>query len=773
MNCSPFERIPLGTKWFSGIPGKARNTSLSHVTSRVLAPGHIGAWRLSTGAKGYSTSSDVPKPPPVSKRLARNIFLDRESSKKPERTTTNDILLAIAKAGTSPRARDELRETTSVAVSGKVVEMELKWLQDPRALSDRVARLLQGNDVVLAVALVRAAQKEGMECTVAWNHLMEYSLSNNSPLAALKFYNEMKKRGRMPNSLTYTIMLDGLAKVTKDVGKDARINPVWAALSIYKSISAPNSIVKLNIIHTNAMLNVCARHLSMLTLWQIAGELPESGEGSPDCTTYSIILRAIADSAQRDVSRLKPSKVEEILARKAKAVKEGKRIWSDVVFRWKKGQLELDNLLVNSMANLLLEGATDRDCYDVFALINQATGIPILAKEPPSNSHGQRPSSKLRKKNQESDIVDDVPFVDDSNMLFRPSEAESEEREEQEGQGVEGGEEEETFETLFDPVIRPGSTPAPTQGRSSSGASTPSYISVGNRELAIILESCLSMTQGVTAGKAYWQHLTQENTHYKLEPDSGTYHQYLRLLRIGHSSRLALELIRDQMVPTQMTEGRSFRIALACCLRDRKNPNVFSNANGLIHLMKTSLVLPHPQALDAYLYLIRILGENPQLLMSLNGIDGNNLRPTGLSTIGQKLRVSLQAAALEVVRPSIVKLAEAMEHGRVSPAPVKRRRNDISTRHTVLGEESLKVLVTVRGLIDEVLKTENSRLLSKLISKETRTQLKKDSQDLRKWSRAEMVDRYDSTLVAPTSQQVLALEDQQVAKDSLDVGRVS
>ncbi|GAB1209876.1 hypothetical protein APSETT445_008664 [Aspergillus pseudonomiae] len=654
--------------------------------------------------------------------------------KSREGTTHDDILLSIAKAGTSPKTREELDGTMSVRVSGKVVEMELKWLKDPRALSDRVARLLKADDVLLAVALVRTAQRERMECTVAWNHLMEYCMTKNNPKAALKFYNEMKKRGRRPNSVTYTVMLDGLCRVSKDAG----VNPVKTAFSIYRSIFAPNSTVTPNLIHTNAMLNVCARHRNMDSLWQVAGELPEDGPGSPDCTTYSIILRAISDAAQADVDRMKPSQVEKILARKAQGIKEGKRIWSDIIFRWKKGQLELDNLLVSAMANLLLEGSTDRDCYDVFVLIHQVTGVPILAKEPSDSS------SKPQKKSRRGDLEEDVPFVDDSEKLYRPSEAEPEELEQEE--------EEETFENVFDPIVGPG----------------PSFVSVGNRELALILEACLSMTQGISAGKAYWQHLTLEDTHYKIEPDGGTYHQYLRLLRLGHSSRVALEVIRNQMVPAQMTEGRSFRIAFACCLRDRKNINVFKNANGLLHLMEESLVLPFPQALGAYLDLVRILGDSPQLLMSLNGIDGTGKRPAGgLSALGQQLRLNLQTTAVEALRPCVAKLDTAMKHGLVSPAPVTGRgiRSNSSDQHAVSGAEALKVLATVRVLIDDILKPTNSKLLSK----EIRAQLKKDSRDLRKYSNAEITEKYKNALVSPTSEQILAYQDQQVTEDPLDV----
>ncbi|KAE8353934.1 hypothetical protein BDV28DRAFT_132073 [Aspergillus coremiiformis] len=740
----PAKRICPGRSWSRGIPAGTSSILLSSTAPAGLALRQNGVRRLPGDAKEYSTNLSIARPGFVRRRkAASNVFLSRDTRESKRAATNNDLLLAIAKAGTSPKVRKELKGTTLITVSGKTVEMELKWLQDPRALADRVAKLLSAHDVRLAVALVRGAEKESMECAVAWNHLLEYCLKRHNPEAAMKFYNEMKKRGRKPSSLTYTIMLDGLAKVPWNAG----VHPVKTALSIYRSIFAPNSAVTPNIIHTNAMLNVCASHTDTEILWLIAGELPEQGETSPNCATYSIILRAITEAARGDISRMKASQTARMMARSALAVKEGKRIWSDIVFRWKKGEFKVDNILVNSMANLLLEGSTDRDCYDVFALINQATGIPIFAKEPPSNPHSQQPSLKLENVTTRKDMKEFVPFLDDVRGFFQPSEKESRGLKEQKTNEEE--EKEETFETLFDPLGRPG-----------EGDLTPLYISVGNRELSIILDTCTTMTQGLSLGKEYWQHLTQDDTNYKIEPDSGTYHQYLRLLRLGRSSRLTLDLIRDRMMPAGMVEGRSFRIGLATCLRDRNNINVFKNANGLLHIMETALPLPLPLVLTDYLGLVHKLTNSPELLMSLNGITENNKKPTGsLSTIGQKLRFNLQITATEVLRPSITKLSHAMDHGEVSPAPVRNHYpGNTPDPYSVSGEDALQVLTSTRRLIDEILQTSDPKLLSK----ETRAQLKQDSQNLSKYSDAEMVQKYQLTRVSLPSELVRAFKDQQL-----------
>jgi hypothetical protein len=78
------------------------------------------------------------------------------------------------------------------STSRKTLELELKWLADPRALADRVARILQSGDVAKAAALVRQAQREGMSCGVAWNNLLQYFMDRGCSKAAFKLYNDVR-----------------------------------------------------------------------------------------------------------------------------------------------------------------------------------------------------------------------------------------------------------------------------------------------------------------------------------------------------------------------------------------------------------------------------------------------------------------------------------------------------------------------------------------------------------------------------------------------------
>ncbi|EAW13947.1 pentatricopeptide repeat-containing protein [Aspergillus clavatus NRRL 1] len=732
------------SRWTKSAPGMFYATPLARAAQRGLVGRQLPSWR-SIAVKQYSTETSVSDPTAevgvtTTETSPADVAEPQKEVRKKRRDDGGGSLLDLA-MGTSSTAHGEDPEAMGATISRKVVEMELKWLKDPKVLADRVARVLQAGDAPLAVALIRKAQMEKMECTVAWNHLFEYCLKQGEPKAAFKFWNEMKKRGRKPNSWAYTIMLNGLSTSKKSQG----FNPVKTALSIYRSIYASNSAVKPSIIHTNAMLNVCSRHGDMDTLWEVAGELPEDGPGSPDPLTYTVILRAIQNAAQRDVEKLGPSDVQQILARKAQAVKEGKRIWSDVVYRWRKGQIALDNKLVGGMASLLLEGATQRDCYDIFALMNQAFGIPNLASKPPPEA--QHTSARPGQWNTSSETknLEDVPFVDADNRVYRPTETETEPAKEEQEE-----DEDENFENLFDPVIPVSPGFAPKTHLITTGGPGPQFITAGNKELCTILEACLTMTQGLGLAKNYWQYLTEEGNEHIIHADMGSIHAYLRILRLARSSRLATDLIRYMPNP----QPKTFHIALSCCRRDRRNMNALKYANELLDIMSKTLVLPHPKALEDYLDFVQVLLDNPQHLMALNGLKVKRNPMDPLATLGRKLRLGLLSFAVQNLQPHITKLKEAMEHGRISRNSSLDRPRD-QTEQSISGSLALKVLVRTRGLIDELLKSENTPLLNKYDCQ----QWKREATALRKFSDTEMVNKFRNTLVHPTPAQLTAFEE--------------
>ncbi|KAL1861995.1 hypothetical protein Plec18170_000819 [Paecilomyces lecythidis] len=733
---------------------------------------NLGIRRMATEAEGSSLSSTTPEQPEQREIPNRNHIRDRKGwedfksrnnrSRRDLRAESNEaeaeLLLDIAKAATSPKIKRTTDGTGSASVvSNKVVDMEIKWLQDPKELADRVARLLKGRQPALAAALVRRAQTDGMRCQVAWNHLLQHCMDRDAPHAAFRFYNEMKKRGRKPDDRTYTIMLHGLSDMTGTRG----FKPVETALSIYKSIRSPN------VTHSNAMLNVCARHGDMNVLWEVAGNLPEEGPGAPDHKTYTVILHAIKAISQRDVSNINPSRVDDILKRKAAAVREGKRIWSDIVLQWKKGDLQMDRVLVSAMASLLVEGASERDCYDVLALVNQTMGIPIYATQPPDVPQGkasalseealneikQRAGPPARNRQAEglqTEDYSDIPF--EGLEGEQPSESQEESLAE---------EEEDNFEGLFDPVV-PENT-----AQTKKVTPIPRYAELHNSVLTIVLTACRLMTQGIGPAKRYWQYFTEESHERKIQPDSQSFHEYLRLLRVGRSSRLALEVIRDQMIPANAVEGKTFRIAMSTCRRDRKNPNVFKIANEMLDLMDSQFILPDPNVLDAYVRLIDVLVSHPLELSSLNGLEVPQSQKKSQNMLENTriLRLQLNLQAISQLRPHISRLLTAMENGKTIKVSTRGRSSSVFRDGSVAGFLALKALVRARALIDHVLSPQQELNLSK----SDRALLEQEAKQLRKYSAVTMVAKFEETKVTPTREQVLEFQNRQLqAEDGLE-----
>ena len=72
----------------------------------------------------------------------------------------------------------------------KSLEEELRWLKDPLKLGANVVALLRQDEFQKALELVRLASKD-IQCTVSWNHLVDYEMSKGRVTNASKIYNEV------------------------------------------------------------------------------------------------------------------------------------------------------------------------------------------------------------------------------------------------------------------------------------------------------------------------------------------------------------------------------------------------------------------------------------------------------------------------------------------------------------------------------------------------------------------------------------------------------
>ncbi|PWY73639.1 hypothetical protein BO70DRAFT_297120 [Aspergillus heteromorphus CBS 117.55] len=610
-----------------------------------------------------------------------------------------------------------------------MIREELKWLKDPEMLAKRVLQLLKEGKIAFGVGMLRQAQVEKRKNVEwAWNILLRFCFERDAPDAAYKFYNDMKKRGCRPDLRCYTIMLNGFAGVKNR----ALLNPVKVALSIYQSTTKADSKFEPSIIHSNAMLKVCAAHSDMATMWKVAGDLPETGPSSPNNPTYNTILQALINVTKKDVEAMDPTNVDEIMARKAEAFMDGKRMWGDIVYRWKTNQLVVDSMLASMMAKLMKDTATsDHDLWEVFALLKQTYGIPILMDEPPKPVV-EKPKATPPPPTDIVNEEDYVPLVEEGELEepFRVEEAE---------------EEEESFEDLFAPVVN------------VEGSVVKKHFAPDNYVLMTILETCIALTQGVGPGKRYWEHLTDPKNERAFQPDRLTYNNYMRLLRLSRSSRMALELVQE-MVSKKQAEGKLFHIALTVCLRDRRNCNVFKTANEIMRLLGECLVLTDERALMDYMRLADILAETPQTLAHLNGLDdaGKKSENGGGAGVVDRQRAKMLTIAAEQLLSHITKLDKAVDHyvlqENALPARTHEPRIDRSRAdpvRAIRGSDAHRVLAHAGLFLREVLKKYQNEFPTA-----TRCAIQDAVDSLKKYSQQEVMLQCQKRWVSPTPEQL-------------------
>ncbi|KAI7635778.1 hypothetical protein KC322_g21857, partial [Hortaea werneckii] len=208
-------------------------------------------------------------------------------------------------------------------------------------------------------------------------------MQRGRPRDAFAVYNEMKKRAQFPDSYTYILLLRGLAgprtATSKKPPKNISPEDVSKAVSLYNSMSAPNSRVKPSIMHTNAVLKVCAFGNDMDAFYGILANLPEVGAGAPDHMTYSIILNAIRRNTGYEA--LKDLSPTQAVTKRRQAVSEARAIWREIVMKWRTGAVKMDEELVSAMARCLLVSEKLQDWDDVLSMVRQTMQIDRLVPE--------------------------------------------------------------------------------------------------------------------------------------------------------------------------------------------------------------------------------------------------------------------------------------------------------------------------------------------------------------------------------------------------------
>lgn len=403
----------------------------------------------------------------------------------------------------------------------------------------------------------------------------------------------MKKRAQVPDAHTFTILLRGLAEHVEFPQSLPRA--IW----LYESMFAFNSHVKPSVKHTNAVLKVCARAKDLDSMWAIAAKLPARGWGAPDNLTFTTILNAVSqDLALRLRSSISNNEKSTMIE---KAILHGRRMWDDIVGRWRMGDIWIDEELVCSMGRLLLTGLRPTDWDDVLSLVEQTMAVPRLLPRLGTPAREEARAPQLA-------APDDGTFQREGST---------------DGEPEAGGE--------FDPVDI-----SKVMTRLRGGAEPAVYARPGASTLSLILAACLKMRAKQT-GQEYWALLTDPSG-YAVVPDPENYSAYMRLLRQSRASKEAVTVLRSALASSPTLSPillrKSFRIAMSACVRDINSPHAFKHASQILDLMQSALADLDVRTCTRYLELATRTNDGPTIATALERLNWHTLNLKSMLSYG-------------------------------------------------------------------------------------------------------------------------------------------
>lgn len=501
-------------------------------TSRICAP-----VARSSAALSHRTFGSQAEPSIEDERPGRRTNGEPQQRFRINRSADPSQSTPFSKGDTFGRDRFGNDETAVAAPERRRYDMKYR---DPLKLADDTLAKLKKDRFEDAQDLVRKSSA-AIDCTVGWNHLIDWQCKKGKINSAIKSYNEMKKRGQTPDQYTYTLIFRGLARQAHN-----HPSAVAQALSLYHSMDAENAPVTPNIIHTNSVLKVCAQAGDMDAMFGIAAKLRDKGIRAPNNLTFTIIFNAIRDNTIKKLTT--HISAEELRPLRNKSVMDARRMWDDIASRWRHGDLWIDEELVCSLGRMLLMGG-ERDRDDIFALLRQTMKIPQLVIP-----HEKRVEAIGKPQNE--------PLEEWENAKPDQARADSGPSLASHGQ--------------FKRIV-------PAARKDTYGRGLSSFPRPGRNTLSLIMVALLNANLGKQAA-LYWEIFTM---HYNVTPDSANYHDYLRILRQARFSDDAVAVL--EKMPQDMLEKKTFRLAIAACVRDKQNPNSFRNATKVVDLMQETM----------------------------------------------------------------------------------------------------------------------------------------------------------------------------------------
>lgn len=381
----------------------------------------------------------------------------------------------------------------------------------------------------------------------------------------------MKKRAQLPNAQTYTIIFKGCAESSHP--KQA----VGEAIKIYNAM-LNSTRLKPNVIHLNAVLDVCARAQDLESMFVALRSA--SGIRSPNNMTYTIILNALrhqrsnqvqAHEDPEEVGPLVKASIETTIAR-------AKLVWDEVINRWKKGDIIMDEELMCAMGRALLLGGS-KETDSILEAVGEVLGITKLRDGQPGliDPDGLKKPERLNEMEQ-PDAPGALEQLAASAKAKEPDRAEDFHSERPKRPDPEPEQE------------KPPSRKVPEN--TTSGAM---INMTGNNTLSLVLRA-LAQAQRTKLAARYWDFMTHS---YGIVPDRRNYRDYIDCLSTGAASGKAARALVS--MPSNIPDGNLYRRGLLLCKFDAYNENSFENATAIFDAMVRKLRVPDARCMKLYL----------------------------------------------------------------------------------------------------------------------------------------------------------------------------
>ncbi|KAL2134191.1 hypothetical protein VTI74DRAFT_812 [Chaetomium olivicolor] len=467
------------------------------------------------------------------------------------------------------RVGDELGKQRYQKKLETIVKKQLQYATDPFHIAQHVHRALERGSFDEALLMTRMASRKA-KVEVSWNHLIDYQMKNRRLNAAVKLYNEMKKRGQIPNAKTYTIIFRGCAQSLHPKLAVAQATKIYNFMCKYGAL-------KPNTIHMNAVLEVCARAGDMENLFLILSTAND-GLRTPDSSTFTIIFNALRHDVKKAPGELDLVDAE-VRAEIKKTIDQARAIWADVLSRWKNAKIVLDEHVVCAMGRILATGDY-KDNDSILHLLQQTMKIPRLDKPTVPLPKLRNPESALLPEDEAAAVANASSATDSS----APENAQTENVDAPAPENID---------------VSNMSPKAKAELIHTKPTDAPIYAQPGCKTLSLAL-TALANTRRTSRAHKYWTYFTK---HLGVQPDPENYYCYLRTLAVGHASAQVADLI-DSMHPTIMS-ALTFRRGMSACIKDHLNPSAFSHAVRIFTRMTTTQRYPDALAMRLFLQVAR------------------------------------------------------------------------------------------------------------------------------------------------------------------------